>query len=140
MVKTLVKQLNFFLIILLVVACDEYHSNIIKVDVINELQDCEEHNLDYTIIRVYDSLNVNLKNTVILPELFNELNNTENNDLFFPSKTLERKVITISGKYSKPAKKNSEGLYSCLGEHKFKVLEVNDVEIVTDEMDFSINN
>ena len=69
----MIRFFNFFWLSLLFTFCSckqkGYEQNQIVIDIYNELQDCEEHNLHYTVAEVKDRTYDSLKGKIILPVL-----------------------------------------------------------------------
>lgn len=110
----------------------------ITIEIINELQACEENNLHYTVVSVNESACKGIKGEIILPILDNTINNIENNTLLFTTQTFERKKFTVEGYYSqKPHSKIADG---CTGAHSFKVVRIINEVKLGKEYNYPINN
>jgi WD40 repeat protein len=116
----------------------KYFSKSHEVRIVNELQDCEEDNLHYTVVEIKDSIISSSKKLIVLPILTGDMNSTANNQLFFPSRTEERKELIVKGKFSKA------GHYlvssGCLGAHLLKVDEIISVRKLDNSYTYPIHN
>jgi len=110
----------------------------ITIEIINELQECEENNLHYTVVKVNESECQYIEGEIILPVLSGTINNVENNNLLFPAQTFERIRYTVEGYYSKEQHSNiADG---CIGSHSFRVVRILDQVKLNDKYNYPINN
>lgn len=140
----IIKMLLTFVIFLLVVVFvlmqpyGGFHAEIIRITMVNKLQECEEDNMNYTIVDVSNSDFSYLKTEIVMPHLEKKLNTVENNKLIFPAYTDKRLMFTVDGYYSKSENPNkSDG---CVGAHIFKIVEIISVVDVTKKNNYPINN
>ena len=115
----------------------EYHPDKIRVKMINKLQDCEEYNMNFTIVQVESDKYGYLKNVIVMPIFDEPINTKENNELFFSFPALRRLEITVEGYYSRrPNSNDSDG---CIGAHLFKIVRIVTVEDVKNKYNYPID-
>ncbi|MBL7785074.1 MAG: hypothetical protein JNM36_04165 [Chitinophagales bacterium] len=128
---------SFVLVCCLLSAClfNAYEPQLLEVQMVNEMQGCEEQNLHYTIVTANKQ---SLLKAIVLPTFIDSLETPATNNLFFSAPTLHRLRMTVKGYYSKkPHGRISDG---CYGAHYFKIVEIVRVEQVDDEYSFPIDN
>lgn len=111
---------------------------LITISILNELQDCEEQNLNYTIVAVQEPPFRSLEGKIILPIFEKRLDNKTNNELFFPADSKHRMRIKVKGYYL--YKQNGLNSFEgCTSAHHFKITEILKVEIVNELYDYPIS-
>ena len=127
---------HLFIILIPFISCNniKYHSTSVTIKVINELQDCEENNLHYKVVKVLKgAIPSNINRDIILPVLSKHMNNERNNNLLFPEFRSQKILIDIKGYYSKRG--HNDHSSGCLGSPLFKIEQILEVS----EVDSSIN-
>ena len=132
------KYVCLFLLVLTGSCKNTFKDQKLVIQIVNELQACEEINLHYSIVKVLEGGNKNLQGKIVLPILDKNINNVENNDLLFPAKTMYRYRFTVEGYYSKERHKSASD--GCLGAHAFMITNFQDKEIVDSLYNYPINN
>jgi len=129
---------GLYIFIFLLISCNTSEKVIVKLKVINELQDCEENNIFYRIIESDNTVEFKNKGDSLVLILFaDSINSQKNYDFFFPSSTIKRYEIVINGFFEKD--KVDFDSYGCKGSRKFRVVEVVKIEDVTNKKKFTIN-
>ncbi len=113
------------------------NKRMVELWMINQIEDCEESNIHYTIIELVENNNRVKFEKVILPMLSEGISNSKNYELLWPEETTRRISVHVKGRYS--SKRNELG-YGCLDADGFMIDTIISVEDVTEELDFPINN
>lgn len=131
---------RIFLYIILIVGfgCERYDNQIIRLKIINKIQDCEEQNIHFNIMKDYSSNHTNHVGKIILPVLNDSLDTAINNQLLFPAFTDKRLEFIVEGHISKKPIKGST--YGCIGAYKFRISRIVKWVDVTDSKDYPISN
>ena len=114
----------------------EYNTPKITLEIVNEMQSCEEHNLHYTIVK--SIMDTSLTQQIVLPVFDKLLDNSANNEAFFPIQTFHRMRFTVEGYYSK--KEHGTTSDGCPDAHLFKVTKIIKQEKVDSLYNFPIDN
>lgn len=130
----------FFLQVLSFFSCNhiEYWPDVVTVEIINKLQDCEEENLHYSILKVEENSFKKFKDSLVLPLLDESINTKANYQLFFPVETKHRVKIKVKGFLS--YRGHNDWSSGCVGAYYLKVINVLEVENVDTLFDYPINN
>lgn len=135
------KTVNSIIILLyatLLLQCNlsAYSTSKITLEIVNEMQSCEEQNLHYTIVK--SMMDTSLTHRIVLPVFDNLLDNSTNNEMFFPAPALHRIRFTVEGYYGKKEHGNiSDG---CPHAHLFKITKIIKQEKVDSLYNFPIDN
>lgn len=123
----------------LIQSCDfnsKYESDERVIQVINELQPCEEENIFYKIIDGDVSLSEE-RDSLVLLTFSKDLDTAKMYNLFFPATHHRRLKIKVKGSFS--TKKLYNSSYGCPGSKEFIITEVISTVDVTESMNFKIN-
>ncbi|HTH56187.1 MAG TPA: hypothetical protein VL728_09075 [Cyclobacteriaceae bacterium] len=131
----------FAIVAILVLICcsnEAYFDKTVKVDLLNELQSCEEENIHYSIYRVYDTTFKNYEGKIAFIVLDDKIESDSLYKVLFPEMTEKRIRVSAECLLSKsPRTKSNDG---CIGSFQVKVLRIVDVKDVTNEFSYPIRN
>lgn len=139
------KKTNRYIILLVlsmttIVGCHQikYHDKPVQVDLLNELQGCEEVNVHFTIEKIYGNSFRNYEGRIVLPVFDSNFETDSLNNLFFPEFSDRRLKFSVIGFLSENSRTKSE--YGCIGAYQIKITEILKVEDVTNRFNYPIRN
>lgn len=121
-------------------ACDQirYFKDPVKVELVNELQGCEEVNIHYTILKVYDERLADYEGQIVFPDFDPSIESDSLKAIFFPTITERRLKVSVIGFLSIEGR--SDNSYGCVGAYQIQITKIVEIEDVTDQFHFPIRN
>jgi hypothetical protein len=105
-----------------------YWPSIVKVDIVNRVQDCDVDGAFFVILKVYDDHHKDLTNKIVLPQLSYPNDSRKDYDSLYINDSTHEFIFTVLCKYS--IFENSDISYGCTGAHKIKIIKIENVKKV----------
>lgn len=120
--------------------CSDHQKNkIIKLTLINEMQDCSDVNIFYKLVRSDTELNFDSKrDSIVFLLLADSISNERNYNLLFPAVPQSRIELTVFGFFLDDLYDGES--YGCAGSRQVEVTQILGIRDVTESMNFSIDD